>query len=99
MGCTHTELLHRLSSKELTDWTAYDQLEPIGSLRDDYHTAQICAVLANIHRNSEVHPEPFKVEDFLLSFIPIEDKEYQRKDPQEIYDGFRMWAMALGAKK
>ena len=46
------------------EWQVYDKLRPFGCERDDYLTAHICQVLANINRgkNKPAH----KLKDFLL---------------------------------
>lgn len=42
-------MLGRISSRELSEWIAFDQLEPIGEPRDDYRAGLICSVLATVH--------------------------------------------------
>lgn len=43
-------------------------------MREDYRTASIVCMLANVNRDSKKHPEPFKIEDFLLKFETVEKK-------------------------
>lgn len=57
------ELLNRISSKELTEWQAYERLAgPIGPRRDDVLTAEIAYVIASAFRGKGKEP---KLEDFI----------------------------------
>lgn len=67
---TVEELLARISSRELTEWMAYDRLEPFGPRRADLRAALITWAIAEVHRNRDEKKEPFKLEDFMLTFEP-----------------------------
>jgi len=62
MGMTLTELNSRMSSSEFTLWQAFHQLQPRGVKRDNWHSAQICHLLASIHAPKG---KKFKVDDFM----------------------------------
>lgn len=49
----------------MTEWQAYYQLEPFGSLIDDERHGVAVAALANINRDSKTRPEPYKSSDFM----------------------------------
>jgi hypothetical protein len=54
LGFPHPDYLKPLlSSRQLTDWHAYSELEPWGPLRDDERAGQVCATLYNINRTKE----------------------------------------------
>lgn len=55
-------MLERISSKELTEWQAFDALEPIGEMRADYRTGLLCSVLGSIHCRKA---KRFKPSDFM----------------------------------
>ena len=61
-------MLRSLTYVQLVEWMAYAQLEPFGEERADYRAASIVAMLANLHRDTTRHPEPFALADFLLRF-------------------------------
>lgn len=42
-----SELLSRLSARELTYWMAYSELEPFGSKVEDWRTARLLAMVHN----------------------------------------------------
>ncbi len=41
-------LLSQLTSCQITEWRAYDRLEPIGERRGDYRVALLCSVITNL---------------------------------------------------
>ncbi len=52
-----------MTSREITEWIAYDSLEPVGALRGDVQAALVAATVANCHRASK--SKPFRIADFL----------------------------------
>ena len=54
---------------ELMGWREYYSIEPWGLDVQDALQANAVAVLANINRNTEKRPEPYRLKDFLL-FAP-----------------------------
>lgn len=47
MGKTVRQLLAEIDSEELTEWIAFERLEPFGSHMDDFRAGQVCATVAN----------------------------------------------------
>lgn len=41
-------LLGQLTSNQLSEWEAYDKLDPIGTWRDDFRTAKLAALIQNL---------------------------------------------------
>lgn len=56
-------MLANTSSAELTQWIAYDAIEPIGAIRDDFHAALISRTVA-----AQYTKKPGRLEDFLISW-------------------------------
>lgn len=54
-----------ISSLEFTEWMAFYELEPFGDKVADMRHGVATSVLANVNRNSEARPEPYKAEDFI----------------------------------
>jgi len=52
-----------MSSEELTEWQAFDLLEPIGELRADIRAGQICSTFVNVMGGGRSKVTPA---DFLL---------------------------------
>lgn len=65
LGKTVRQLLREIDSAELTEWHAFYQLEPFGSLIDDERHGVAVATLANVNRNAKVRSEPYKARDFI----------------------------------
>jgi hypothetical protein len=73
-----------MSSRELSEWELYEEMEPFGERREDYRAASICHVIAVSQGAKNV-----ELKDFLL----------QRPDEQsEGPTDLRGFAAALGAK-
>lgn len=83
-----------LTSTQLSEWEAYETLDPIGSWRDDYRMASIQSTLVNIH-NAHVGEGEKPVVTKPWDFMPIWDKverekqavekeQSQRQSPEEI---------------
>ena len=62
---TESEMLLRMSSKELTRWKAYFEVEPFGPAEDEYRMAKIISFIAEMYRNEKNRKEPYTPEDFM----------------------------------
>lgn len=73
-----------IDSAEFTYWMAFYQIEPWGDLIADQRHGTATALLANVNRNAESRPEPYRPDDFItwrsdeaapedLEPAPIED--------------------------
>jgi hypothetical protein len=84
LGKTVRQLLAEIDSAELTEWHAYYQLEPFGSLVEDERHGVAVAALANINRDSKSRPEPYKSSDFIgwRKFDQLSNKPELLADPQ-----------------
>lgn len=72
MGMTVGRLMTELSEDELTEWLAYDKLDPIGAYRSDMQTALIALMQSG---NSDA-----KLSDFVLfDPDPITEEERERR--------------------
>lgn len=87
------ELLSRISSRELTEWMAYEKIAgPIGPRRGDILAAQIAATIQNVNRPKR--RKAVKLADVLL--------RWDRKEPlspQEMYERVRQINAALGGRQ
>jgi len=79
---TVSELLARISSAELTEWMAFDAIDPFGEQRADLRTGILAAVTAN---HSFAPPtEPRRPSDYMLfSEKPGDDDGILLADPVE----------------
>lgn len=63
---TVSELLSRVSSRELSEWRAYYGLEPFGEDRADLRAGIVASTMANVFRKSGTNP--YKAQDFMPKF-------------------------------
>ena len=70
---TVRRLLAETDSRELAEWMAYAALEGMPESRADFRSGQICATLANVHRQDGV--DPFSPADFVPRDIGDDDEE------------------------
>lgn len=61
------ELLHRISSRELTEWMLFMQIEPFGGKAEYIGSAIVAATVANSSRTKQSQPV-FNISDFLPDF-------------------------------
>lgn len=54
-----------ISSLEFTEWMAYYKVEPFGEMIADLRHGVATSVLANVNRNLEAKPEPYRADDFI----------------------------------
>lgn len=59
-------MLTRMSSRELTEWMAYEAVEPFAAERNDQDIAMLAALTANANRDPKKQSKPFEIVDFLL---------------------------------
>lgn len=67
------EVLAELSAEEIAEWQAYARLEPFGN--EWIQTALLASLTANANRDTEAHPDPFELEQFLPEVaddVPVE---------------------------
>jgi hypothetical protein len=73
-------MLEQIDARQFAEWRAYDILEPIGNVRLDWNSAQICQVLANVNRDAKETPEAYETGEFVLRWgdpKPVVEKPKQ----------------------
>jgi hypothetical protein len=66
LGCTVSELLGRISSRELSEWTVYNSLEPFTSETDFLGAAIVAQTIVAVN-TTKGHKVP-TVQEFLPTF-------------------------------
>jgi hypothetical protein len=54
-----------MTSLEFTESLAFERLEPDPAEKAVQLLAYLCALMANVHRDTKAKPSPFTVDDFL----------------------------------
>jgi len=62
------ELLARISSRELSEWAAFAQLEPFGEEREDLRAGIVAATVANTARDPKRRRRTFEPKEFMPRF-------------------------------
>ena len=83
LGRTVAELEQQLGSGELTEWIAFDSIEPFGAARSNWPSANLAAMFANLHRKKGTAPN--KPKDFLWG-AKDETKERQTQTTFALMD-------------
>lgn len=92
------ELLARVSSRELSEWMAYGQLEPFGDERADLRSAIVAAVVANANRDPKRRRRPFKPRDFMPEFVPRVEAERGKQTWEQQLQIVEMFNIAFGGR-
>ena len=66
MGCPVSELQARMSSREFSEWIAFQSREPLGERRNDLNSGMVAQIIANANRGKK--QRAFKLKDFLPEF-------------------------------
>ena len=81
----------------LDEWMAYSYIEPFGEMRAELRNGELCALLANLKRDSKRKAEPFRAADF-MHYIN-EPRQVQKQTADEQKQAILNIAKAFGAKE
>ena len=85
---TVRELLERIDSRELSEWTAFFEIEPWGTEVDDWRAGLVASTIANVNRDPKKQKKPFQPKDFMLE----RDKEpTPTQSPEDHQKILGMW--------
>jgi hypothetical protein len=82
--------LDQLTSKQISEWEAYDRIDPIGSWRDDFRIAKLESLLVNIVQQLYTDtkkgkkPEVTSPLDFMVDWDGSKDKEPKKQSVEEM---------------
>jgi hypothetical protein len=92
---TVSDLLTRITSRELTEWQEYAKIEPFGEERADIRAAEICMVIANANRGKD--QKALSLNDFLLRFG--DEPKAEPKSAEEQQTMAERIARTMGAQR
>jgi hypothetical protein len=88
-------LLARVSSRELTEWEAYEAVTgPIGDERFDHLFAMLASVVANVNRDRKQRPYP--AEQFLPKWQAKQETGNGETDPEQLLRTVKRLHKAMG---
>jgi hypothetical protein len=87
-------LLDRLTSEQVSEWQAYDQLDPVGVWRNDFGYALLCSVITNlvIGVHGKKGTKLAEPKDFLPQWGNEEVKEIEGQTVQQMKDYMMQFA-------
>ena len=79
-------MLEVLTSKQLSEWEAYDRLDPIGAWRDDFRLAYLSSLLTNltISVHGKKGTQSTNPMDFMLDWDLGKVKEPKKQTTEEM---------------
>lgn len=86
-----------ITSKQLSEWEAYDKIDPIGTWREDFRTAKITSLLLNIvnslYCEKGTKPKIVSILDEMPDWTGDKKKEADKKQTMEEMKEFLLsWA-------
>jgi hypothetical protein len=66
-----------LTSNQLSEWEAYDRLDPIGIWREDFRMAYIASLITNL--TISVHGKKGAKQTNIMDFMPVWDEEGKKQ--------------------
>lgn len=86
----------QLTSRQISEWEAYDTLDPIGSWREEYRTARIESLLLNIvnHLFAKEGSTPQTLEpiDFIPDWTGEREPKVKQQSVEEMKQALMLWA-------
>ena len=82
---TVAEMQERMTSREMSEWQAFDRIDPIGDERQDYGSALVAWMVASAFSGKGARP---KLEDFM----PKWEKRVQGQTQEEMTAAIMAWA-------
>lgn len=67
---TPRQVLNSHSSKELSEWIAYNNIDPFGNMRGDIQAGIISSTMANLWADEKTKPD-----DFIPEFKGVKEKQ------------------------
>ena len=78
-----------MTSEQLTEWEAYDRLDPVGKWRDELGWASLSSLIVNmakeiLHDPKKGKPEFVNPNDFLIKWGSVEEEQKPEPKKQSI---------------
>lgn len=80
----------QIPREELTEWEAFWQLEPFGSWFNEYRSALVASVIAEVNRNKKKRGKPFSPSEFM--------NEWGDKDEPKVTTAASMFSFIQGVQ-
>lgn len=74
------EMLERISSKELSEWFVYFEMEPFGEQQQEWRAGMLASTMASLFSKTETTPQTFMRKQYLPKVEPDEMTLTQKLD-------------------
>lgn len=98
--------MDELTSEQLSEWEAYERLEPFGDWKNDYRLAFMCSLLVNVNKSfhGKKNSKMTSPEDFLIKWgrtkeLEEEDRLEGVQTVDEMKQMIRSIAATFGKRK
>lgn len=95
--------MDKLTSEQLSEWEAYDKLDPIGKWRDEYMIANLCSLILNvansIHAKKGHTPKRVDPIDFMPDWLGERKEKEEEKQSLEEMKSFLLGFVTKHNKK
>jgi len=102
LGYAHPDhLLDDLTSSQISEWIAYDRIDPVGKWRDDFRFAYLSSLITNlvIQINGKKGAKLTSTDDFMFIWDEVEREEKQGQSTDEMKQIFLSIAASKKRKK
>jgi len=86
-----------MTSKELTEWKAFYELEPFGRTAEDMRGGILASLLANIHRDPKKRSKPYLAMDFMPDYDGSRKPAPKKQSVEQMREALK--AIHQGSKK
>ena len=85
--------MEQLTSEQISEWEAYDRLDPVGAWREDYRFALLAQVVSNL-AISMYGKKGAKLQE-ITDFIPKWGEDEEEKVKQQSMEEMKAWALSF----
>ncbi len=86
---TVRELLLKIDSKELSEWIAFYKIEPFGGEIEDFRSARMAAMFANVNRGKGKRPYDVREFQFVKEVVKVQPWRLMKKMLMRFVDSFK----------
>jgi len=65
-------MLREMTPEQLWEWIAFSELEPFSPERADKRAGSIVQAINNVHRDRDLRPQPYTLEESTVAFGDVE---------------------------
>jgi hypothetical protein len=90
-------MLASMSSRLLSEWMVFAQLEPFGEERADLRAGIVASTIANANRDPKQQSKAFTAREFMPQFDQVETED-EPPDWERMLHMVELWNTALGGQ-